>query len=94
MIVLLFLYPIVFLFGAWVQTPLLMQRAKMPFWLVLFIGNVVSIILLNWLVPWGSDRLTWWLRPVGSSPTKTNLAGAALLVALYVLSLLVFSQFP
>jgi len=95
MIVLLFLYPIVFLFGAWVGTPLLMQRAKMPFWLVLFIGNVVSITSLNYLVPWGSDRLKWWLRlPVGSSPTKTNLAGAALLGALYVLSMLVLSLFP
>ena len=93
MVVLLFLYPIVFLFGVWVQTPLLMQRAKIPLWLALFIGNVVSIVLLNYLVPWGSNRLGWWLRPAGSVPAKTNLAGAALLVALYVLSLLVFSRF-
>lgn len=94
MVVLLFLYPIVFLFGVWVQTPLLMQWAKIPFWLALFIGNVVSIVLLNYLVPWGSNRLTWWLRPVGPSPAKTNLVGAAILVALYALSLLVFSRFP
>ena len=94
MVVLLFLYPIVFLFGAWVGTPLLMQRLKMPFWLVLFIGNIVSILLLNYFVPCGSNRLRWWLRPVGSSLTKTNLAGAALLAALYVLSMLVFSLFP
>jgi uncharacterized protein len=94
MVVLLFLYPIVFLFGVWVQTPLLMQWGRIPFWLALFIGNVVSIVLLNYLVPWGSGRLSWWLRPVGSSPTKANLTGAALLVALYVLSLLVFSRFP
>jgi antibiotic biosynthesis monooxygenase (ABM) superfamily enzyme len=94
MIVLLFLYPIVFLFGAWVGTPLLMQRLKMPFWLVLFIGNIVSILSLNYLVPWGSDRLAWWLRPARLSPTKTNLAGAALMVALYIVCLLMFSQFP
>jgi antibiotic biosynthesis monooxygenase (ABM) superfamily enzyme len=94
MVVLLFLYPIVFLFGVWVQTPLLMKWGRIPFWLALFIGNVVSIVLLNYLVPWGSGRLSWWLRPVGSSPTKANLTGAALLVALYVLSLLVFSRFP
>jgi antibiotic biosynthesis monooxygenase (ABM) superfamily enzyme len=94
MVVLLFLYPIVFLFGAWVQTPLLMKWGRIPFWLALFIGNVVSVVLLNYLVPWGSGRLSWWLRPVGSSPTKANLTGAALLVALYVLSLLVFSRFP
>lgn len=94
MVVLLFLYPIVFVFGAWVQTPLLMKWGRIPFWLALFIGNVVSVVLLNYLVPWGSGRLSWWLRPVGSSPTKANLTGAALLVALYVLSLLVFSRFP
>ena len=94
MVVLLFLYPIVFLFGVWVQTPLLMQRAKMPFWLALFIGNVVGILLLNYLVPWGSARLAWWLQPAKASPVKTNLAGGAILVALYALSLLVFSQLP
>ncbi len=94
MLVLLNLYPVVFLFGAWVGTPLLAQRTRMPFWLTLFVGNVVSILLLNWLVPWVSHRFAWWLRPVGATPTKTNLAGAAVLVALYALFLLVFSQFP
>ena len=52
MIVLLLLYPVVFLFGLWVQTPVLMGKAGLPFWLALFIGNVVSVLLLNWLVPW------------------------------------------
>jgi len=94
MIVLLFLYPIVFLFGTWVQTPLLMQWARMPFWLALFIANTVSTVSLNYFVPWGSVRLGWWLHPRGSSPTKTNLAGVAVLVALYVVSMLVFSRFP
>jgi hypothetical protein len=36
MIVLLLLYPVVFLFGAWVQTPILMGKARLPFWLALF----------------------------------------------------------
>ena len=31
----------------WVQTPLLMGRVGLPFWLALFIGNVVSVLLLN-----------------------------------------------
>ena len=66
MLVLLALYPVVFLFGAWVQTPLLMERAKIPFWLALFIGNVVSVVLLNWLVPWGS-RPPWLVaHPAGA----------------------------
>ena len=73
---------------------MLMTRAGMPFWLALFIGNVVGILLLNYLVPWGSARFAWWLQPAGRSPVKTHLAGVAVLVALYALSLLVFSQFP
>src|SRR5712672_4827094 len=51
MIVLLLLYPVVFLFGTRVQTPLLMDRARLPFWLALFISNIASVILLSWLVP-------------------------------------------
>ena len=43
MIVLLLLYPVVFLFGLLVQTPLLMRGIGLPFWLALFIGNVASV---------------------------------------------------
>jgi uncharacterized protein len=90
MIVLLLLYPVVFLFGAWVQTPWLMNRAGLPFFLSLFIANIVSIVLLNWLVPWVSNRFGWWLRPAASPSTKTALAGAAVLGGLYALCLLAF----
>ena len=90
MIVLLLLYPVVFLFGAWVQTPWLMQAAHLPFFLALFIANIVSIVILNWLVPWTSQRFAWWLQPATSAPARTNLAGAALLAGLYALTLLVF----
>ena len=44
MIVLLLLYPVVFLFGLLVQTPLLMRGIGLPFWLALFIGNVASVL--------------------------------------------------
>jgi antibiotic biosynthesis monooxygenase (ABM) superfamily enzyme len=90
MLVLLLLYPVVFLFGAWVQTPWLMERAHLPFFLSLFVGNIVSIVLLNWLVPWVSNRFAWWLRPAASPSTTTDLAGAALVVGLYALTLLAF----
>jgi antibiotic biosynthesis monooxygenase (ABM) superfamily enzyme len=93
MLVLAFLYPLVFLFGAWVQTPWL-ERAGLPFWLALFISLVVTTLPLNYLVPWASRRLAWWLNPPAAPTLRTNLAGAALLAALYVLSLLVFSRFP
>jgi antibiotic biosynthesis monooxygenase (ABM) superfamily enzyme len=80
MVVLLLLYPVVFLFGAFVQTPWLMARAHVPFAAALFIGNIVSIVLLNYLVPWARRRLTCWLQPSGPVPDRT---GTALVVILY-----------
>ena len=55
MVVLLLLYPIVFLFGTFVQTPWLMGRLGLPFPVALFLGNGASVLLLNGLVPWVSN---------------------------------------
>ncbi|MGH2588810.1 MAG: antibiotic biosynthesis monooxygenase [Dehalococcoidia bacterium] len=94
MVVLLVLYPIVFLFGAWVQTPLLVDRG-MPFWLALFISNAVSVNLTGYLcIPWAIRRLKWWLAPGAGAPAWTNAAGAALVVVLYGVALAIFAQFP
>jgi uncharacterized protein len=93
MIVLLLLYPVVFLFGVWVQTPVLMGKAGLPFWLALFIGNVVSVVLLNWLVPWVSLGFGWWLAPARQAGGRTNLIGAGLVAVLYGASLFLFSWF-
>lgn len=92
MIVLLLLYPVVFLFGAWVQTPVLMGKAGLPFWLALFIGNVVSVLLLNWLVPWVSRGFSWWLSPVRDAGGRISIVGAALIVVLYAVWLFLFSR--
>jgi antibiotic biosynthesis monooxygenase (ABM) superfamily enzyme len=92
MLVLLLLYPVVFLFSAWVQTPLLMGKAGLPFWLALFIGNVVSVLLLNWLVPWTSRGFGWWLAPTRNADGRTSLAGAALILLLYAGWLFLFSK--
>ena len=92
MIVLLLLYPVVFLFGVWVQTPILTGRAGLPFWLALFIGNVVSVLLLNWLVPCVSNGFSWWLSPARDAGGRTSLAGAALVVLLYAAWLFLFSK--
>lgn len=91
MVVLLLLYPVVFLFGLWVQRPLLMRAAGLPFWLSLFIGNVASVRLLNWLVPWTNRSLGWWLEPARAGSRRLDLAGAALLLGFYAISMLVFS---
>ncbi len=92
MVVLLLIYPIVFLFGLFVQTPILMGRMQVPFWLALFIGNVVSVLILDRLVPWTSKHLGWWLQPKSPNPKAINMAGAALMVLLYLVSLLIFAR--
>jgi uncharacterized protein len=94
MIVLLGLYPTVFLFGFFVGTPLITQQLGWPFWLALFAGNIASVTILNWLVPWLSRRFDWWLQPAGSETRERTLQGIAVAVALYALLLLIFSRFP
>jgi uncharacterized protein len=90
MLVLLMLYPVVFLFGAFVQTPYLSGRSGLPFAIALFIGNVVSVLLLNYLVPWVSNRFAWWLQPHGAHERRAEIGGAIVLVVLYALMVLVF----
>ena len=91
---LLALYPVVFLFGFFVGTPLLAGWLGLPFWLVLFLGNVAGVIILNWVVPWISGRFGWWLQPAGSETRQRTVVGIAVLLVLYALLLLAFSQFP
>lgn len=91
MIVLLLLYPVVFLFGAFVQTPFLTGRAGIAFPVALFIGNVVSIILLNFLVPWTSLRFGWWLQPSGPEHGRSGIIGTGLVVALYCVMVAAFT---
>jgi uncharacterized protein len=58
MLTLLALYPVVFLFGYFVQAPLLQRQWGLPFFFALFIGNVASVLILNRLVPWVSQRFS------------------------------------
>lgn len=94
MLVLLMLYPVVFLFGTWVSDPLLLGRG-VPFWLALFIGNMVSVPLVgSVLVPWISRVFGWWLQPAAGRGERVTRMGIALLLLLYGASLLIFSLFP
>ena len=94
MVVLLVLYPIVFLFGAGVGTPFLSHRG-VPFWLALFIGNIVSVSLTGfWFIGWASRVLAWWLSPRKDAPPWISVAGTALVLALYAVCLAIFSLFP
>lgn len=92
MLVLLALYPVVFLFGLLVQTPLLGDRLGMPFWLSLFVGNVASVLILSRLVPWVSGRFGWWLRAADEDAGRTALVGIAVVAILYALFLALFSR--
>jgi uncharacterized protein len=90
MLVLLMLYPVVALFGVFVQTPILLQRASLPFMAALFLGNIVSVTLTSYLVPWISGWLSWWLQ---SNTRKIDLVGTALVVFLYAMMVGVFVRF-
>lgn len=94
MLTLLALYPVVFLFGFFVQTPLLMRSWGWPFWLALFASNVAGVTILNWLVPWIVKQFSWWLMPAGDETQRRTLMGIAIVVTIYALSLLAFSRFP
>jgi antibiotic biosynthesis monooxygenase (ABM) superfamily enzyme len=93
MVVLLVLYPVVFLLGQWLQKPLLLDRG-VPVWLALFITNAAGVFLMGYFFMSPVNRaLRWWLIPPPNAPGWTNVAGIALIVALYGLSLVVFWGF-
>jgi uncharacterized protein len=91
MIVLLLLYPVVFLFGVFVQAPFLTGLAGLAFPVALFIGNVVSILLLNYLVPWTSQRFGWWLQPARPKRHWCSITGMVLVAGLYCVMIAAFT---
>jgi hypothetical protein len=44
----------------------------------------------SYLVPWMAERFSWWLQPAGPNSRRLELAGTALVVALYSLMVLAF----
>ena len=90
MLVLLMLYPIVMLFGYFIGTPLLDRELHLPFAVSLFVGNIASVFLTGFLVPWIAARFGWWLRPAPEREIRTNLLGAALVSAICVAMVFLF----
>ena len=90
MLVLLMLYPIVMVFGYLVGTPLLDRALHLPFAVSLFLGNIVSVVLTGFLVPWIAGHFGWWLQPEPDRKMRLNLLGAALLMAIYAAMVLLF----
>jgi len=89
MIVLLLLYPIVFLWGVFVGTPLLANKLNMNFAIALFIGNIFSVGMTGFMVPWVANRMGWWLSPA-RNVVRANLLGASLICAIYAACVVVF----
>lgn len=89
LLVLLVLYPIVFLWGYCVGGPVL-DRHGVPFWLALFIGNVVSTQLLGWwAVPAIFKVFAWWLKPVRGA--GRDLLGFGIVFLLYAASMALYA---
>lgn len=90
MIVVLTLYPTVFLWGFLVGTPILSRTLRLDFPIALFIGNVFSVLVTAMLVPRTARRLRWWLSPDPERRSRVDLQGAALLIAAYAAMILAF----
>lgn len=91
MLVLLMLYPVVFLWGVWIGMPFL---SDLSFAVALFIGNIVSVSLTGFLVPWVANRFGWWLQPAAHrNPLAVHLLGAGIILALYAAMVFVFWRF-
>lgn len=91
MLVLLIIYPLVFLWGVWIGMPFL---SDLSIAVSLFIGNIAIVGLTGYLIPWVARRFEWWLRPVaGRNVLGIHLLGAAIIVALYAAMVAVFWRF-
>ena len=90
MIVLLMLYPVVFLWGVSVGTPILTKTIHLDFPIALFVGNAFSVILTSYLLPWTASRLDWWLNPPQDRRLLMNLQGLGLMVVCYAGMILLF----
>lgn len=85
LLVLLVLYPIVFLWGHFIGLPIL-GSLGVPFWAALFIGNLVSTQLLGWwAVPAIFKAFGWWLEP--NPGLRRDILGYGSLAVLYGLSM-------
>jgi hypothetical protein len=88
MLVLLVLYPVVFVTATWIQDPLLTGNG-LPFWLALFMANIISVAALGWLLVPAVDKLLgWWLHPRGRDRHLVTVVGTVVVIALYGVSLL------
>jgi antibiotic biosynthesis monooxygenase (ABM) superfamily enzyme len=90
MIVLLVLYPIVMLLAYFLSPSL----EFLPLAVSMFIGNLVSVALLTWLLmPLVNRAFGFWLNPTRGRGRFVELRGIAVIVAGYVLAIAIFLAF-
>jgi antibiotic biosynthesis monooxygenase (ABM) superfamily enzyme len=88
MVVLLTLFPIVMLELLYLSP--LLQLLNLS--VATFIGNLLSVAALTWLlVPWANRTFSWWLRPMSNDSPGVEAAGVALIIGLYAISVVVFA---
>ena len=88
MVVLLTLFPVVMLELLYLSP--LLQSLNLA--VATFIGNLLSVAALTWLlVPWANRAFRWWLRPTANISPGVEVAGITLIIGLYALSVLVFA---
>lgn len=89
MLILLVLYPTVMLLSRFMG-PMLADVA--PPWLAMWLGQVVSVIALQWaLMPLVGRVFRRWLDPIDGAGLRTSLIGAGALILGYVATLSLFA---
>jgi antibiotic biosynthesis monooxygenase (ABM) superfamily enzyme len=91
MMVLLVLYPTVMILSRFFG-PVLDGMGAAP-WLALWISQILSVSLMQWwLMPVATRPFTRWLDPVDGAGWRISLAGAAVVVVCYAVTLMAFAN--
>ena len=94
MIVLLTLYPVVFLWSVWFGLPILAAKLQLSLALALFIGNVFSVSVTAFLVPWTAKYvLAWWFPSSSAGSSRMSTLGTVAVLAAYAAMVFVFWRF-
>jgi uncharacterized protein len=90
MLVLMVLYPTVMLLTRFLAPQL--DRLGAEPWLVMWLGEVASVSALQWLLmPFAAKRMRRWLDPVDGAGLAVTLRGAAVVAAVYAVTLTIFA---
>ncbi|MGB2921920.1 MAG: antibiotic biosynthesis monooxygenase [Mycobacterium sp.] len=90
MLVLLVLYPTVMLLSRFLG-PVIADAGAAP-WLGLWISQIISVVAMQWwLMPAASRPFRRWLDPLEGKGFRIGFVGAAAIIVLYAVTLMVFA---